>query len=185
MLFFSIILIWTIESGFGQICTQEGFFRNPTNCKKFYRCVDLWQNGRELTIYHFNCPVGTVFDETVSICNWPQLAAPCDEMTTAPIQIATTETSQQGMSGGDPEVGGNGETVILKPSFSFQCRGEGLFEHANDCSKFWVCEPVDGDEDTKQSVIESKLFVCPDNYWVSRTYLEINIKAKNSNFILV
>ncbi len=167
-LLLALSFIWSIESGWGQKCTEEGFFRNPTNCKKFYRCVDLWQNGRELTIYHFNCPVGTVFDENVSVCNWPQAAAPCDEKTSeAPTIIATTETGQQVVGGVDPEIGGNGETVILKPSFSFQCGGEGLFEHATDCSKFWVCEPSDDDDGLNGNVFESELYVCPDNYWVS------------------
>jgi len=67
-----------VAVGRSQTCSQVGFFRNPNDCHKFYRCVDLWQNGRELTIYHFDCPPGTVFDETVSVCNWPQLAAPCE-----------------------------------------------------------------------------------------------------------
>ena len=71
-----------------QSCTTEGFFRNPTDCTKFYRCVDLWQNGRELTIYNFDCPQGTVFDEAVSVCNWPQAAAPCDNAPVQPVAPA-------------------------------------------------------------------------------------------------
>ncbi len=145
----------------GQTCKEEGFFRNPDNCKKFYRCVDLWQNGRELTIYHFKCPPGTVFDEEVSVCNWPQLAAPCGEAGTEESEedLASTEGPQPGAG----ESGADGESVILKPSFSFQCTGEGLFEHATDCSKFWVCDPEEDNE------FESQLYICPDNYWVSKS----------------
>lgn len=166
--------------GLGQTCKEEGFFRNPTNCKKFYRCVDLWQNGRELTIYHFNCPVGTVFDESVSVCNWPQLAAPCtgnedggsEQTTPATGLVETSESvSEVDQTGGDDlESGaesqgpdsGPGESVILTPSFGFQCSAEGLFEHATDCSKFWLCNP---DEDNE---FESLLYICPDNYWVRK-----------------
>ena len=98
-----------VAVGLGQTCTQVGFFRNPNDCAKFYRCVDLWQNGRELTIYHFDCPPGTVFDETVSVCNWPQQAAPCENgpavgggaVTQAP------EPVESGVGGGD---GGDGVT---------------------------------------------------------------------------
>lgn len=167
----------------GQTCTQEGFFRNPDDCSKFYRCVDLWQNGRGLTIYNFDCPVGTVFDEAVSVCNWPQLAAPCSndntnpgvgESTTNPSEsteaigeMSTTEVNPAGPGSEDGSVGSgsggdNGESVILTPSFSFQCDGEGIFEHANDCSKFWICE-LDGGNNA-----ESQLYICPDNYLVSK-----------------
>ena len=55
----------------------------------------------------------------------------------------------------------NGETVILTPSFSFQCSGEGLFPHSSDCAKFWLCV------NEGQAEIESQLYLCPDDYLVS------------------
>jgi len=144
-----------LESCGGQLCTQEGFFRNPEDCSKFYRCVDLWQNSRHLTVYNFDCPAGTVFDETVSVCNWPHLAPPCD----GGIATAAPEVSTTGSESGT--VVDNGESIILTPSFSFQCSGEGIFEHKSDCSKFWICEADGGNN------LESQLYICPDNYWVS------------------
>ena len=60
-----------VTIGRGQTCTKVGFCRNPNDCTKFYRCVDLWQ------LHHFNCPPGLVFDENISTCNWPYQAAPC------------------------------------------------------------------------------------------------------------
>merc|ERR1712223_1732114 len=60
-------------------CVQEGFFRYPNDCKRFYRCVDWDHDGRDFSIFHFLCPVGTVFDEGIQICNHPRLAPPCDE----------------------------------------------------------------------------------------------------------
>jgi len=68
----------------------------------------------------------------------------------------TTEAPAVGGGGGD-----NGESVILKPSFSYQCSAEGLFPHSSDCSKFWLC----ADEGRKE--LESQLYVCPDDYLVS------------------
>jgi hypothetical protein len=38
-------------------CFQEGFFGHPTDCKKFYRCVDFHHNGQSFTIFHFDCGV--------------------------------------------------------------------------------------------------------------------------------
>ena len=59
-------------------CTSNGFFRHPDDCTRFYRCVDLTGRGYFQT-YTFSCPVGTVFDETVSVCNHPWAAPPCEE----------------------------------------------------------------------------------------------------------
>ena len=58
-------------------CPKAGYYRDPADCARFYRCVDLWGAG-VFTAYPFVCPLGTVFDESVSVCNWPYLAAPCD-----------------------------------------------------------------------------------------------------------
>lgn len=57
-------------------CESSGFFRS-TDCTKFYRCVDFYQNG-QYTIFWFDCPGGLVFDERISVCNWPQNAPPCE-----------------------------------------------------------------------------------------------------------
>lgn len=49
------------------ICQREGFFRYPSDCKKFYRCVDWSHDGLEFTIFHFVCPDGTIFDESLQV----------------------------------------------------------------------------------------------------------------------
>ena len=75
MLLKSVVLSYLaaiVAVGWGQTCTKVGLFRNPNDCTKFYKCVGLWQNS-----YHFNCPHGLVFDETICSCNWPYKAAPC------------------------------------------------------------------------------------------------------------
>ncbi|GFW66259.1 uncharacterized protein TNCV_1711581 [Trichonephila clavipes] len=59
-------------------CSQEGFFRNPEDCNKFYRCVDFSGEGQEFVRYDFDCPEGLVFDEANSVCNWPSESEPCD-----------------------------------------------------------------------------------------------------------
>ena len=66
-----------------QDCTSAGFFRDPSDCTRFYRCTDPWGAGNYQK-FPFECPAGTVFDEAVSVCNWPQLAAPCDESPPSP-----------------------------------------------------------------------------------------------------
>ena len=61
-------------------CTSSGYFRNPKDCTRFHVCVDL-TGIRARGIfrkYNFNCPVGTVFDEGLSVCNYVHAAPPCE-----------------------------------------------------------------------------------------------------------
>jgi len=51
--------------------------RNPFNCQKFYRCVDVTYSGGQFTIFHFDCPAGTTFDELLQTCNFPWYSKPC------------------------------------------------------------------------------------------------------------
>lgn len=57
-------------------CQSEGFFRDPKDCVKFYRCTR--DEGADFfRVYEFACGPGTVFDETISTCNHPNQAPPC------------------------------------------------------------------------------------------------------------
>lgn len=58
-------------------CKANGFFRNSEDCTRFYRCVDLTGRGY-FQKYTFSCPVGTVFDENVQVCNHKWAAPPCE-----------------------------------------------------------------------------------------------------------
>ncbi|CAL4131128.1 unnamed protein product, partial [Meganyctiphanes norvegica] len=51
------------------ICRAAGFFSNPGSCTAFHRCVDWTGKGIHFSIFHFNCPAGTIFDDSLSICN--------------------------------------------------------------------------------------------------------------------
>lgn len=51
-------------------CTRAGYFPNPDNCKKFYRCVDWDGNGQRFSIFHFECGEGTIWDPALDTCNY-------------------------------------------------------------------------------------------------------------------
>ncbi|MBD2518571.1 chitin binding domain-containing protein [Nostoc sp. FACHB-973] len=55
-------------------CVAEGFFVNPNDCKKFYRCVDFGDG--KFTKFDFDCGPGTIFDEELSTCNHPWAVNP-------------------------------------------------------------------------------------------------------------
>ncbi|MER7513511.1 chitin binding peritrophin-A domain-containing protein [Streptomyces lavendulae] len=54
------------------VCTQEGYFPNPNDPRKFVRCVDFEGKGQSFTVFHFECGEGTVWDEEITTCNYPR-----------------------------------------------------------------------------------------------------------------
>lgn len=62
-------------------CDAEGYHPYPGSCTKFLRCTALWGPGvnRELQQFVFQCAEGTVFDPSLSVCNWPSVVEGCGE----------------------------------------------------------------------------------------------------------
>lgn len=57
--------------GKNDTCSEDGFYPNSADCKKFYRCVD---NGRgSYTKYDFTCGEGTIWDPNTLSCNYPSV----------------------------------------------------------------------------------------------------------------
>ncbi|MER5838772.1 chitin binding peritrophin-A domain-containing protein [Streptomyces prasinus] len=59
-------------------CTEEGFFPDPDDQSKFYRCVDLNNDGKELTRFDFQCGPGTLFHPELVACVHPWQMPPKD-----------------------------------------------------------------------------------------------------------
>lgn len=75
----------TQSSGSGEktlVCREDGMFRNPNDCKKFYRCVATQVQGR-FFMYEYTCPSETVFDEATRLCMWPQSVPECSNYYTS------------------------------------------------------------------------------------------------------
>ncbi|EEC10176.1 chitin binding peritrophin-A, putative, partial [Ixodes scapularis] len=94
-------------------CPSQGFFRNPSDCHRFYRCVDLSSEGKGFVVYEFDCPAGLVFDERFSVCNWPDDAAPCDGGQDAP-STGGAPPAEQGETPSQPP--SDGDTPSFPPS---------------------------------------------------------------------
>ena len=99
-------------------CTSNGFFRNSEDCTRFYRCVDLTGKGH-FRKYDFSCPVGTVFDETVSVCNHPWAAPPCDTNEEEEVVEITTEVKPE-EGGQDGENDGDDSVRFATSNFKFR-----------------------------------------------------------------
>lgn len=52
-------------------CSRQGYFRHPSGCNRFYRCVKFDQQSNYFTVYEYDCPDGLAFDEKVEVCVWP------------------------------------------------------------------------------------------------------------------
>lgn len=139
---FAFLALLVVSSSSGQKCTRGGFFRHPEDCTRFYRCVDLTGAGFYRK-YTFACPAGTVFDENVSVCNWPWAAAPCEDEA-------------------EEEEEDNDNSVIVSPTFDYTCPAKGIYAHDSDCARFWLCK---GGEN------KPELYKCPGGYLFSDAVL--------------
>ena len=45
--------------------------------------------------------------------------------------------------------------MIVVPTFSFECENKGIFGHASDCARFWLCKMQDGNPE---------LYKCPAGF---------------------
>ncbi|CAG5050536.1 unnamed protein product [Parnassius apollo] len=57
-------------------CTKAGYFSNPNDCKKFYRCVDWDGDGKRFSVFNFECGEGTIWDPALDTCNYEESVYP-------------------------------------------------------------------------------------------------------------
>ncbi|RXG52323.1 hypothetical protein Avbf_16245 [Armadillidium vulgare] len=79
-------------------CKEPGFFPTPGSCLHFYRCVDSRHDGSFYSVFHFTCPVGTVFDDSLDVCNYPHAAKnkECSDKGQKPPYFANSTSTKQG-----------------------------------------------------------------------------------------
>jgi hypothetical protein len=64
---------WTIPL----TCEEDGFYRNPNDCHKFYRCHEV--KGKFVKTL-FNCnPNTAVFDDQFKVCVSPEDTSSCED----------------------------------------------------------------------------------------------------------
>ncbi|XP_028173842.1 uncharacterized protein LOC114362587 [Ostrinia furnacalis] len=119
-------------------CENEGFYGDPNDCKKFYRCVD---DGKgDFTKYEFTCGDGTIWDQEILACNHESSNSKC---TSSNMNLATTTSATDTGSGSSSSTQENQttpkpETTSIS-SGSDKCAMEGFFANTNDCKKFYRC----------------------------------------------
>lgn len=98
-------------------CEKAGYYPNPDDCKKFYRCVD-WDGdkGERFSVYHFNCPEGTIFDPSLNVCNHAESVYPprnCDGSSGSQITDSTPTSGN-----------GSDNTTTTEPTTSTESSSE-------------------------------------------------------------
>jgi len=156
-------------------CQGVGFYPHPSDCTQFYRCTDIWSTG-QFQQYMFTCAQGTVFDASISVCNWPALVpgcggeapsptpAPTPAPTTTP-EPAVTEASTATPAETTPET----SEVTYRPATGsiFDCESPGIVSDENNCNKFWLCK----ENPDESGILESLLYRCPEGYLFSSSTL--------------
>jgi len=159
---FSSLLIIGARAQFQ--CQGVGFYPHPSDCTQFYRCTDLWSNG-VYQQYMFTCAEGTVFDASISVCNWPFLVPSCGgaaptpaPATEAPVTpgVTTAETTPETSVTYRPEAGS-----------VYQCQVPGINSDQNNCNKFWLCK----ENPEGSGILQSLLYRCPEGYLFSSSTL--------------
>jgi len=133
-------------------------------------CTDIWSTG-QYQQYVFTCAEGTVFDASISVCNWPQLVPGCGGaapvVTNAPAPVtepapeATTSLTTPEMEDAD-EV-----TYRPAPGSVYQCEMPGIVDDEKNCNKFWLCK----EQGEGSGVLEALLYRCPEGYLFSSSVL--------------
>ena len=68
---------------------QEGTRRDPENCAKFSRCMNVGGEFLEIT---FDCPNSTIYSESKNICDYPDNVPEKCETSSAENQSTTAST---------------------------------------------------------------------------------------------
>jgi hypothetical protein len=99
----------------GITCKSAGMFRNPNDCKRFFRCVEFGFENRFM-IYEYSCPTDTVFDEHTKLCMWPDSVPECSNYYSGGSGSGASSSSPSTPSGSGNEVEREERTLIKVPA---------------------------------------------------------------------
>jgi len=143
-------------------CSFTGYFPYPGDCSQFFRCASLWGVGAgetQLQQFVFQCAQGTVFDPSLSVCNWPSAVPGCGGGIQEE-EEAGGEAEEAAVSETEETTTEMEELFRPQPGSSYACSSPGIFNNTENCSKFWLCK------ETKEGskFLESLLYRCPEGY---------------------
>lgn len=156
----------TVDSS---VCKEAGYFPVEGTCKNFIVCVDWYSDRRYFSAFSFQCPLGTVYDDQLYVCNHPWAVSRPDCASSGsnavmagghrPIvgypgaQVGGNGVVYPGGEGAVyPQPIGNGEMGLNNPSalFTLTCATDGTLQrHPLYCNKYYACLQVKDDWEFK------------------------------------
>ena len=123
-------------------CPGPGFWRDPSSCTAFYRCVTPY------IVYRYLCPPGTRYDARVHNCNHNFLAPPCnlqagDQSPASGPNLSFDLPAELLPTSPDDEESSEDEKNYLVAADSiYPCSEPGYFSEEASCNNFYVCKEV-------------------------------------------
>merc|ERR1711953_513748 len=158
LLLLLLLLLPLLTSSYRFSCPGPGFWRDPTSCTAFYRCVSPY------LVYRYLCPPGTRYDARVHNCNHNFLAPPCNlediEDDGSGPQISFDRPSELSPSPFEDNVGYEGDkNYVVAADSIYPCPRPGYYSEEASCDNFYVCWEV------RPGVLSAqRIFRCPDRY---------------------
>ncbi len=140
-------------------CREEGYFQNPYNCSKFYRCYKNEETETTLRFANFSCLSHLLFDETEkepTCVPQEQYFTKFGECKVKPLPSHTTETA----------IFSTIASVTTSTEHPYEkyleCTHEGYFRDPYNCHNFYQCYHSRGEND-KNVFSKTSLRKCPLN----------------------
>jgi len=172
MFVLAVVLLCVANASAQHVCTGVGYYPDPADCSKFYRCTDIWMVG-SYQQYTFMCPPGTVFDDRVDVCNWPMAVPGCGTGTPTATTAAPTEATTTASTVTSPA--SVEQPYVPSPNSEYACVEPGIVKYEPDCQKFWLCK----EKPEGSRILESLLYRCPEGYRFSSSILRCD-KIENT-----
>ena len=137
-------------------CPGPGFWRDPTSCTAFYRCVSPY------LVYRYLCPPGTRYDARVHNCNHNFLAPPCNledvEDDGSGPQMSFDRPSELSPSPFEDNVGDEEDkNYVVAADSIYPCPRPGYYSEEASCDNFYVCREVRPGVLSAQRIFRSEL----------------------------
>ncbi|CAH0701195.1 unnamed protein product [Spodoptera exigua] len=105
-------------------CDRAGYYANPNDCKKFYRCVDWDGDGKRFSVYHFECGEGTIWDPAVETCNHEESVYPPRDCSGSESQSANPPPATEGTTTTQQETTSSQESTSTQSTSTSQSSTE-------------------------------------------------------------
>lgn len=138
-------------------CTKAGFYPDPNDCKKFYRCVDWDGNGQRFSVFHFDCGEGTIWDPQLETCNYQDSVYPPRDCSGTQSQSETEETTTEDVTTTEQSSTTDQQTTIQETTTQETTNSESTTsEHPSTTEQTTTQQSTTNEQTTTQQSMSSE-----------------------------